>query len=220
MDKNRNSFIQGALKVIAVLITIPLIITLLILFAGYGKVHETTRIEDYGIITGNFDNDTPEEFIRSFFPSEIEDSFSDISYLYKAKKGDAYAYECYLEFVIEDADAYAAFVEKHCVRSESSSFLYDEAFHEQSVSNVLFLQPSEIEEDAYAIGTAELGKVLYSDQQQRVIFVALGMYDGGGATTEELGYFFSRFHIDPWVYAKTAYASGYYQDLGITNEER
>ena len=220
MEKKRKLFIQGAFKAIIVLVTIPVIVVLIILLAGYGRVYETTRIEDSGQITGNFENERPEEFIHSFFPEEIEDSFSDVSYLYKAKKGDTYAYECYLEFVIEDADAYSAFVEKHIMRSESSPFLYDKAFCEQSISNILHLQHSETTEGTYAIGTAELGKILYSDHQQRIIFVALGMYDGGGATTSELGYFFSRFHIDPWEYAKTAYASSYYQDLGVTNEER
>lgn len=223
MSKNKPSFVQNASKVIVTLITIPLIVGLImvlpVLLAGYGRIYETTRIEDYGKITGNFDNDRPSEFIHSFFPAEIGDNFSDISYLYKAKKGDTYAYECYLEFVIKDPDAYFAFVEEHIARSESTPFLYDIAFCEQSVSNVLYLQPSETKKDPYAIGAAELGKILYSDQQQRIIYVALGMYDGGGATTAELGFFFSRFHIDPWKYAKTAYASGYYQELGVTNEE-
>lgn len=223
MDRNKSSILKDVLKVIVGLVSAPLIVVLIMILlvwiAGYGRVYETTNIEKYGRIKGNFDNDRPREFIFSFFPEEIEDDFSDISYLYKAKKGDAYAYECYLEFVIEDTAAYNAFVEKHIERSESVPFLYDEAFYEQSVSNVFDIDHPITAEGAYSIGTAELGKILYSDQQQRIIFVALGMFDGGGATTAELGHFFSRFHIDPAEYAKTAYGTGYYQEQGITNEE-
>ncbi len=210
--------VKKAIKIVAGIVTVLFVLVLIQLLLGYGRVYETNRIEDYGKIVGNLDNEKPAAFIHSFFPDEIEDCFSDVTYHYKAKKGDVYAYECYLEFVIEDPKEYAAFVAEYISQDDVLPFAYDMKFREQTISNVLCL--NEIPEDkTYSIGTAELGKILYSDQEQRIIFVALGMFDGGGMTTEELCRFFSRFNIDPWEYAKTAFASGYYQDLGITNTE-
>ena len=186
---------------------------------GYGDIYETTSISDYGKITGNFDNNAPKAFIRSFFPKQIEDSFSNIIYHYKSKKGDAYAYECYLEFVIEDSDAYENFVELFVDKNSCIPFSYDSSFIEQSISNVLDLQPPKIHEVVYTIETAEIGKVLFSDEQQRIIFIAIGMYDGGGANTIELGHFFMRFQIEPWEYMQNAYATPYYQNLDIPNKD-
>ena len=75
-------------------------------------VYETNDITDYGIIKGNYDNDSPKKFVSSFFPENIEAYFSDVTYHYKAKKGDTYAYEMYLEFVIQDTEQYAFFLSK------------------------------------------------------------------------------------------------------------
>ncbi len=52
---------------------------------GYGNIYETTSTEKYLDIKCNFDNDSPREFIKSFFPKEIEDTFLDTEYHYKAK---------------------------------------------------------------------------------------------------------------------------------------
>ena len=219
MNIKIRTVICDALKVVAVLLIIPAFIALCIWVPGYGDVYETTKISDYGKITGNFDNDAPTMFVHSFFPEDIEESFSNIVYHYKAKKGDTYAYECYLEFVIEDSDAYADFVETFIDRRLSTPFVYDSSFQEKTISNVLDLQPPRACEAVYAIGTAEIGKILFSDEQQRLIFVAIGMYDGGGANTIELGHFFSRFQIDPWEYMQNAYATPYYQDLNVPNKD-
>ena len=52
------------------------------------------------------------------------------------------------------------------------------------------------------IDNAKIGAVLFSDAEQRIIFFALGAYDGGGTSTDELNYFFDRFGINPWAYEK------------------
>lgn len=205
--------------------TIAIAATAALLFYGLYNalfaidIYETTSINDYLEIKGNYDNETPEAFIRSFFPEEIDDSFSQLIYHYKAKKLDAYAYECYLEFVIEDPDAYRDFIDQYVDEQACTTFLYDGQFREQSISNVLMVWQSQPEEAVYQLEQAELGKILFSDEQQRVIFIAIGMYDGGGTDTVELGHFWNRFQIDPWEYSRSAFATGYYQEKGITNEE-
>lgn len=219
MNVNIRVVTCGALKVAAVLLIIPVFIALCIWLPGYGDIYETATANDYGKITGNFDNETPAAFIHSFFPEELEDSFSSIVYHYKAKKGDAFAYECYLEFIIEDADAYFDFTERYIDRNLSTTFVYDADFQEQSFSNVLDLQTPRASEAVYPISAAEIGKVLFSDEQQRLVFVAIGMHDGGGANTVEFGHFFSRFQIDPWEYMQNAYATPYYQELDIPNKD-
>lgn len=219
MKSKIHIVIHDVLKVVAILLLIPAFIALCIWIPGYGDIYETTKITDYGKIIGNFDNDVPATFVHSFFPEAIDESFSNIIYHYKAKKGDAYAYECYLEFVIEDSDDYADFVDTFIDRSLSAPFVYDSAFQEQTISNVLDLQSPRTYESVYAIGTAEIGKILFSDEQQRLIFVAIGMYDGGGANTIELGHFFLRFQIDPWEYMQNAYATPYYQGLNVPNKD-
>ena len=102
-------------QIIGCVVIVALIITLLISAFFYfllrpAPVFETNDIADYGIIKGNYDNERPKEFVFSFFPKTIEDYFSDVSYHYKAKKGDTYAYEVYLEFVIQDPQTYNAFI--------------------------------------------------------------------------------------------------------------
>lgn len=65
-----------------------------LLLASYGlflrapynaKVFVTDDINDYGKYIGNYDNDTPSDFINSFFPASISNSFTDVKYHYKAK---------------------------------------------------------------------------------------------------------------------------------------
>jgi hypothetical protein len=72
----------------------------------------------------------------------------------------------------------------------------------------------------YAIHYAEIGKVLFSEEEQRVIFFALGDYDGGGTDTAELGYFFTRFDIDEKEYQDHAYYTHQDQEKGILFKNR
>lgn len=171
-----------------------------------GDIYEIDSVEKYGVILGNYDNDTPSEFINSFFPTIIEDSFHDVTYHYKAIKGDTYAFEAYLEFVIPDAMEYAEYVSNYEKNGICSTFIYDKSFKEYPISNEFVLVSSndtDVENGRY-ISIAKIGKILFSDDEQRVIYVAIGMHDGGGATTDELGFFFKRFNIDPTEYEKQA----------------
>ena len=158
------------------------------------EVYETNDIADYGIITGNCDNDPPKEFIASFFPGEIKESFSDVTYHYKAKNFDTYAYEAYLEFVIEDAEAFAAYLADHA--NTATTFAYDESYMACEIARTLDLSRPAKANGAYAIDNAKVGYILYNTEEQRIIYFALGVFDGGGTDTSELNYFFDRFDIE------------------------
>ena len=57
-------------------------------------------------------------------------------------------------------------------------------------------------ETDYHIDEAQIGKILVNDDQNSVIFIAIGVYDGGIVTTGYLKEYFTRFFIDPQEYEK------------------
>ncbi|MBR3778596.1 MAG: hypothetical protein IKL13_02590 [Clostridia bacterium] len=194
-----------ACVVIAIVIAVPLY-----LLFGPAPVYETNGIADYGVVKGNYNNNAPKRFISSFFPEEIESYFSDVTYHYKAIKGDTYAYEMQLEFVIKDTDKYTAFLSDVIGDAVCEPFRFDSDYQAYYVANYLTLtrlyedKLVDPKENPLHIGNAKVGLVLFSEKEQRFVFVALGMFDGGGATVEELGFFFDRFEIDPQAYAMLA----------------
>lgn len=192
----------------------------LLSIAMKADVYETNNISDYGKYTGNIDNAPPREFINSFFPETVSNSFTDVQYHYKAKRFDTYAYEAYLEFVIPDSESFNLFLEEYICPDQCKPFMFDTSFTEYSISNVLWLDDSNNNSDGYPISYAEIGKVLFSIDEQRIIFVALGVYDGGGTDTSELNWFFSRFNIDCQVYQQYAYLTHADQRNGILAKDR
>lgn len=166
-------------------------------------VYETNDIANYGIIKGNYDNERPKAFVFSFFPKKIEEYFSDVTYHYKAKKGDTFAYEMYLEFVIQDMEKYNSFVSDVTGDGVCEPFYFDSSYQAYYISNYFSLGRSSVDNLPY-IDNAKVGVVLFSEEEQRIIFVALGMFDGGGARPEELNCFFDKFGIDPQEYEKRA----------------
>ena len=206
------------LFVTAILLTVCF--ALLSLFAMRPEIYETNDLADYGKYTGNHDNDAPREFITSFFPETVSDSFTDIQYHYKAKRFDTYAYEAYLEFVIPDSASFNLFLEEYIKKDQCNPFMFDTSFTEYSISNVLQFTDTNNHSDKYAISYAEIGKILFSIDEQRIIFVALGVYDGGGTDTSELNIFFSRFHIDCQFYQQHAYFTHEDQRNGILAKDR
>lgn len=182
------------------------------ILAGYGSVYETSDPFDYGKIIGNFDNDTPEEFIFSFFPDGIEESFENVVYHYKAKKFDAYAYEAYLEFTISDSAQFEAFLNAAVDESKCNTFQYDNSYAEFVISDVFLLEDSDSADQEHYISSAKVGSILFSREKQKFIFVAFGVHDGGGTSATELGYFFDKFNIDPAEFESHAYMSYYQQE--------
>ena len=193
-----------ALSVFGVLLLLLIVIIAVMVAFTHPRTYITTDIADYGQYVGNYDNETVQEFVSSFFPDNLEPTFSDIVYSYRAQKNDTYAFEVYLEFTIKDADEYQAFINRVTKGKTETQFLYDNTFIEYTIADVfrpVNQQASPIEDVGVKISFAEIGKILCSPGDQRIIFVALGVYDGGIATTNFLTVYFDRFEIDPLEYA-------------------
>lgn len=187
------------LKIILVTIIIIAFLLLLLFLATMddGKVYETNNVEDYGIVTGNYDNIKPKEFADSFFPKCIEPIFSDVNYHYKAITGDTYAYEMWLEFVIKDTAQYEEYLSTLGNGKTPHMFAYDNRYSVYTIEETFDINQSS-NSNKYSIEYAKLGKILFSKDEQRIIFIAMGVFDGGYTTTEDLNYYWSRFNIEPY----------------------
>lgn len=168
------------------------------------KHYETTSISDYGQYTGNYDNKTVEKFINSFFPEEIEQSFENVNYVYRAKKFDAYAFEAWLEFNIQDENAFQTYVDTVTNGEQLQVFAYDNTYSEYVIADSFELHPNAKTDndpsDGYSIEYAMIGKILINYDKNEIIYIALGVYDGGGVHTDFLREYFTRFNIDPIQY--------------------
>lgn len=193
-----NNKAKSALKIYVALLGFVFIsiVFLLIRDAAYTQQYSTTNVSDYGKYVGNYDNDFPEEFINSFFPEKIDKNFSDVKYSYRAQKGDTYAFEAYLEFKIENKAEFQSYVSEKTGNS-AVKFKYNSDFKEY----VVFDEFQLVGEESKSIRGAKIGKILYSEKDQRIIYVAIGVYDGGMVTTDFLCKYFERFDIDPTKYA-------------------
>ena len=165
--------------------------------------YETTNIEDYGHFTGNYDNETVNKFVTSFFPKEIESSFENVKYVYRAEKFDTYAFEAWLEFEVQDENAFQQHINYATKGEELQVFQYDNAYLEYIIADSFQLvspHEDDIVSDRNFISYAMIGKILINDAENKIIYVALGVYDGGGVNTDFLREYFTRFDIDPLQY--------------------
>lgn len=162
--------------------------------------YTATALESYGIIEGSNTNDKARELFAAIFPPRIEDTFSDVTYNYTAGNIDTYDFEIFLEFTIADKAEFQKYMNGIAPTEEWLPFEYDEKYLEYAYSDWYDVDPGY--KDRYAIERAEIAKVLINPEEQRIITVALGVHDGGGARTDDLSYFFNRFHIDPVAYAE------------------
>ena len=193
-----------AVAVFYVAISILAISALIIYGTVAVKHYETTSIEDYGEYKGNYDNKTVTKFITSFFPKEIEPTFENAKYVYRAEKFDAYAFEAWLEFTIRDEDAFQKYVNAVTKGEHLQTFAYDNTYSEYVIADSFELHPNaqndEDPSDGYSIQYAMIGKILINDEKNEIIHIALGVYDGGGVRTNFLREYFTRFNIDPIQY--------------------
>ena len=170
-----------------------------------GEQYMTTDISDYGDFMGTlekFDGEKAEQFVFSFFPKKIDDSFSEVTYSYSAEERRAFA--VYLEFVIEDKKAYDAFVLEYTSGIEKKCFAHDNTYEDYTIQEQVSLGGLDNNEDGiyqrsevfYSISNFK--KILCSPSEQRIIFVAI-YADDTPASLEELdfGRYFDRFNIDP-----------------------
>lgn len=196
--KTRNIILLTVALTLVVAVGFLLLLPTLI-DASYGNIYETNDIANYGNITGTSQDEDVEAYIYSFFPSEISSEFKDPQYHYKAVTGDIYAYECWLEFVIEDNETFNALTKKYMDSPQTSVFAYDQSFMDYTIDDRIDLDdgPDSNSSTFYHILKAKIGKILFRQEDRRIICLAIGVYAGGYATTEHLNYFFSRFSIDP-----------------------
>lgn len=196
---------------------ILLIVTMLLLFrqcviwATTPADYETHDIADYGIYIGNSE-EYMYEYIDRFFPAEISEDFQDVTYVFRSRAVDEHAFEAYLEFVIEDEAAFEEHVRLATDGFVSGTFHYDRSFQEYVLHNnstgmvydhIMVRGKYSNEEGTanfYQIEDAAIAKILVDYDAQRVIYIAMSVFDGGAADTEFFNEYFNRFGIDPKDY--------------------
>lgn len=165
--------------------------------------YATSDINNYGHYVGNADNQFASEYISAFFPEIIESSFTDVTFSYKAQNFGNYAFEVYLEFVIEDDKAFQEFIGAKTYGMESKVFSYDPNFVEFTLDDSLSISVIDGGEDQNSkiwIGSAKIGKILCNEKEHRIIFVAMAMRDAWDAYSDFFCCYFDRFNIDPVKY--------------------
>jgi hypothetical protein len=211
-------------KLFVTIVSLIVVATLSVLFFGYWVMYSvidyltfetyvTTNINEYGKFQGTHQDDEVEEMVMSFFPSEISQNFEDVKYTYKAERAIASGFEAYLEFTIEDSEKYAEFVDEYTEGIEGVTSPYDEAYTEYIIEDYFVLLYSDDEvvdgmivdsegrEDDYSIRFADVRKIICCPDEQRIIFVAIGVFESGGTDAKFLCTYFNRFDINPREYA-------------------
>lgn len=182
------------------LVLIVVFVAFVIVIQTPTDYYETTNPDDYGNYVGNNDNIFPARYINSFFPDNICEDMQEVVYSYKAENADSYGFEAYLEFKVVDSKVFYNYIDAIAPIEEWKPFEFDGNYMEYTFDNELVItEHPEFGEDA--IEYAQIGKVLYCANEQRLIYVAICVYDGGGASTSYLCTFFERFMIDPSKYA-------------------
>ena len=157
-----------------------------------GEIYQTTDIKDYGNFIGTYDDETLKKTILAYFPDEIQDNFEIIKYSYKAIKGDSISCEAYLEFSIDDEEEFDSYVSQMTNETDTTVFEYDSSFREYVKQDYLLFSFA----DKHNIESADIRKVLYSDETNTMIFVYIVVYDGGYTRSDSYNEYFSRFGID------------------------
>lgn len=202
---NCNNRIPNSRSLVVRIVLIILVVGALLAVIAYGGYHylskepeitETNDIQDYGVFTGNYDNEAPAAFIRSFFPEELTTDGVEVVYHYRAKKCDTYGYEAWLEYSFDQAEDFDHYLSGLTGKYDFVPFHYDDSYMVFTVNDVLELGQN-IGEGTYSIDWAEIGKILYSTDEKRIIYLAIGVIDGGATNTDDVSTFFSEFNIDP-----------------------
>ena len=163
--------------------------------------HEVTDLQFYGVLEGNNNNEIAEEMFAKLFPPQIEESFREVTYSYKAVNIDVCAFEIYLEFVIEDPTEFQAYVTEIAPLEDWLSFEFDEAYLEYTYSD-WYDGDYNSDRGYYDVASVGIEKVLMNPEEQRIIIVALEVRNGGGIRSDDFTRFFDRFGLDPVEYAK------------------
>lgn len=197
---------KNLLKVLIISVSFwALIIVLIVgaLLLTKPKQYATSDINNYGNYIGNADNQFASKYISAFFPEIIESSFTDVTYSYRAQNLGNYAFEAYLEFVIEDEKAFHEFISGKTSGLECKEFSYDPNFVEYTLDDMLDISVIDGEDDQnrkISIHNARIGKILCNAEEHKIIFVAIAMRDAWDAYSDYFCCYFDRFNIDPTKY--------------------
>ena len=197
---------KNLLKVLIISVSFwALIIVLIVgaLLLTKPKQYATSDINNYGNYIGNVDNQFASKYISAFFPEIIESSFTDVTYSYRAQNLGNYAFEAYLEFVIEDEKAFHEFISGKTSGLECKEFPYDPNFVEYTLDDMLDISVIDGEDDQnrkISIHNARIGKILCNAEEHKIIFVAIAMRDAWDAYSDYFCCYFDRFNIDPTKY--------------------
>lgn len=200
------------MRKIKIFVFLLILLNFMLVFQGCQTYrYKTTEIADYGVFRGCYDNETVKELVTAFFPEKIEDYFKNVQYSFIGMTPDQYAFEAYLEFQIPDQVKFLEYVEKIAPPEAFTTFPFDPDFSEYTISDSLDLGRCIVDDVQnsssslpellpYTIDYARIQKILVSTDDNRIIYVAIGLTDGGGASTSDLSTFFSRFDIAPKDY--------------------
>ena len=177
--------------------------------------YETTDLSEYGEVNGTNQKSEAEELL-GFFPDKIENYFENVTYSFKAEKNWAYSFEAYLEFTISDKEQYDYFRKSAVKWYVGQPFEYDTSYTEYIISDIVrpdfsdeVLESNRVlyygKQRHFSINNCDVRKMLFNDEEQRVIFVAICVGDECFTSTEFFNTFFDRFDIHPREYAAPRY---------------
>lgn len=188
------------------------IFAFLVYWENHGQpiLYETYSLEDYGNYPG-LAEEYMTNYISRFFPNQILDDYQNVRYVFHRSNVDEYSFEAYLEFTFDSADAFHRHVQEATTGLLPGTFAFDDNYQEYVVYDSdsgfvydhLRLGQEYTEEDgerSHQIDYAKIAKILVNVEEQRVIYVALALHDGGGTRTSFLRTYFERFNIDPKEY--------------------
>ncbi len=180
-----------------------------------GEPYQTEDINEYGKYKG-LSQETQQEFMLSFFPESITEDFKDVFYSYSVQIIDVYGFEAYLEFTIEDEELFQKHVDEATEGMVKGTFHFDPAFTEylrvkrrkyedsQYPCDLIWMrehtQPEKEGGTYYRFDSADICKILVNEAEHRIIYVAIGVRDGGGTGTDTIHVFFDRFKVTAWDY--------------------
>ena len=212
-----KSFRTILLACFLLLVVLAVLITLIIVWAECWSMddYQLNGIENYGQYPG-VREDIAEKYIYSFLPENIPERATNVDYHFASNTWDAYGFEVYLEFTLEDPEVYCSYVAQVTADMVEQPFAYDTQFTEYIFVNNAGVvcdqfsltsgqKNNEQEANAtyYSINDACILKILANSNEQRIIFVSLHVADGGASDTMLLGKYLNRFQINPIEYEKT-----------------
>lgn len=192
------------------------ILGLYIVFMDIGSTpidYETLELENYGNYIG-VEEKWQREYITRFFPETLLPEFENIQYTFHSRTVDTYGFEAYLEFTFADTATFDDYVEQNTRGMKLGTFYLDNAYQEYVLQNDqgtyqydhLSLSNSSFKDESgvthYYIDFADVAKILVDRSNNRMIYIVIAVFDGGGTDTELLDAFFTRFDIAPLEYER------------------